>query len=810
MLKPLTTITGIPLQGGVNTRINKALLPFGAFSAAQNVRGKHPGFRKRPGQIKLHDTADSTNEVLSLYQFRKTRIDEKKFYAQMSDGDILEATNAPPTVATAAVFGSEVYSGSASQKPGSWSTLNDILFHSNGVDQHQVCAGDDNYPLAVYKFSDDAEVTTVPVYGTDMTTEAIDGLTSTAVILDSLSTYAAATYECIFICTPVPAQKLTWTVSLPNGTNSVGTLNYRKSDGTWADTSETDNTITTGKTLAKTGTMTWSAPSDEVPHYMFGITGYWYQWEVSVALDAEVEVTKITYGSDFNSLTNVWSGDIEYAVEAQYYDGTTYKVFDAAAVEIDDMAITTDKVYFATAEPIMGIYIDVGNKPNTTASTALGDVKFSIGTDTWTALTDTVDGTNGLKNSGWITWTKPTADPQPTQFQTSQFQAYWYYFDIDTAVMSDDVIFSIQTMPYYDIDEIGEGQCSAAWKDRMAYAFTRDNYVFISGANRPNNLNGFDFGILQAGDGRNNKPVAMRKFHNELMVFQEEKGAEGGCITLFQGYSPSTFGKLLVSDKIGTMNNKSVAVVDGVLTSTATDEKIKTLAFTLSRYGIAATDGITVSIISDDIQNYFDPTKTECIRKGYEDKMWLAYDSAFNVIRVGLVSGATATKPNIFPVFDLIDKSWSFDDIEQELSCLVEVEGDSNLNVLQIGGGIDDGFIYLLNNGTNDVAAAIDSYITQELNLNGQYVQLNMVAIRALAVAASAGDITVSFFSNGITGSTKTLTMAPEVTSQLVRRHLFPINIQDQNISIKIQNNAASKEMELLDVGLKTSVYEGR
>jgi len=89
----------------------------------------------------------------------------------------------------------------------------------------------------------------------------------------------------------------------------------------------------------------------------------------------------------------------------------------------------------------------------------------------------------------------------------------------------------------------------------------------------------------------------MRKFHNELMVWQEEKGVEGGCITLFQGYDPAHFGKLLLSSKVGAMNAKCAVVVDGVMTATATDEKIKTIAFCLSRYGVCATDGTVVSVI---------------------------------------------------------------------------------------------------------------------------------------------------------------------------------------------------------------------
>jgi len=890
MLTPYTEISAIPLSGGCITRHHKALLPFGSFSDMKNLRGEHPSFRKRPGQIKLHTTADSTNEVLSLYQFRKERISEKHFLAQMSDGVVMDATSAPPTVTTG-VFGSDVFTGSTGQIAGSWSTIDDILIHSNGVDQHQTYTGTANYVSAVIVFAGSAAPANVPVEGTDYTIQATDGLTSTVVVLDSLNTYG--NNECIFICTPVPATSITFTVSADNDTDSVATMYYRKSNNSWTQLTNgthgwVDGTIDDGETLAVTGSMAWTTqPSDEIPMYMYGQVGFWYQIRVSIQLDSNVELTKITFGSGFQNIVNTWDGVIPYAIEAMFYDqsSTAYLTYATGSITLSDMVRESgndsddrDRLYFSTADPIQGIYVDVGATPNTATSTFHVKVWTGAG---WTEVSSLSDGTNGFANSGWITWARNTS-AEPTQFQSSQWYAYWYYLYIEdsTADFSSSVVVSIQVMPYFDIEEIGKGYCNAAWKDRAAYTFTLfPNFIYVSAVGLPTSLNGTDYGILRAGDGRTNKTAAMRKFHNELLVFQEEKGVEGGTITLFQGYSPDTFGKLLISSKVGTMNNKSVAVVDGVLTATKTDERIKTLCFALSRYGVIATDGLTVSIISDDIQNYFDPTKSEYIRRGYESKMWLAHDSAFNVLRIGLVTstsrstgtttstssnklvdteGAFTTdgtavgdtvknttdstsasvtaidsasilsidsdimtsseaysivpgKPNVFPVFDLTGKTWSFDTPAQELSCMTEVEADSgDITVLQAGGGIDDGFVYLLNNSTNDVSTAIDSFFIMELNARGEYIQLIEMLLRAEAVAASAGDITVAFTRNTISAGSKTLSMSPEITNQTIKRHRFELNIDDQNISIKVQNATASKEMRLLDMGLKTQIYKER
>ena len=892
MLENYTKIAAVPLRGGCITSIHKSLLPFGGMSEKQNIRDVHPGFRKRPGQIKLNSTADGVNSAMTLYPFRKRRIDESHFFAQMSDGDILEATNAPPVVTTG-VFGSEVFDGSTGQIPAAWGNLGDILIYSNGVDQHKLYAGTANYVDAFIVHKGSAAPPNVPTVGEDYSTEVSDGLTTTSAILDSLNTLAA--FHCVFICTPIPANRLTWTMAAANATAAVGTLSYRKNDNTWADTTETDGTISAGATLGQSGSMTWTPPADEIPCYMYGISGYWYQWKTATQLDAEVEVSKVTYGSAFQDLVNVWDGMIPYAIEAVHYDKSAeiYSNYATGYIDIGSMEFETgagnddkDRLYFNSSDPIMGIYVDVGATPNTVAASTVYGIKAWTGA-AFTTVGTITDGTNGLQNSGWITWPRLTTI-QPTQFQTSQWYSYWYYFWIGAASLSADTAISILTMPYFDVEEFGRGQCNCIWKDRPIFSFTLyPNYIYAGAAGKPCSLNGTDYGILMAGDGRRNKVTAMRKFHNELVVFQEERGFEGGCVTLFQGYTPTTFGKLLISDRIGTMNDKSVAVVDGVMTSTRTEEKVKDLIFFLSRYGVCATDGLSISIISDDIQNYFDPTQAECIRRGCEDKMWLSYDSAFNIIRIGLVSGisiqtATATSTsaskladtagafttkktvsghpithtiaigdtvynttdgtsalitaidsatalsldtdimtsgegyeiysancNLFPVFDLIDKSWGFDVIAQNLSCATEVEaGSGNATVIQVGGGAGDGFVYRLNTTTNDISTAVDSFVTMELNSNGEYVQLDEMLLRMKAQAA--GDVTLTLSKNSVQAATKTLSMIQELTGQTIRRHRFNLNLCDQNITVKIQHNTASQECELLDVGFKTELFKDR
>lgn len=793
--KALHPLQSIPFSGGAKTALEAGQLEAGEYSWIQNLRQTHPGMVKRQGQAALHTTADSTNKVLSLYGFSKGRRTENHLLAQMSDGDILDATALPPTVTTG-VFGTEIFSGSAGQKPGSWANILDMLIHSNGVDQHQLWPGTLAYvgKFVVYKSAN--ALPDVPGIGEDYSDEVSDGIAANVGTLGTIGTNATDAL-CVFC--PVVPNTLKFTMSAAvNAAAATMTVSYW--NGAWTALTKTDNTAVAGATLAQTGTVTWTAPTDALPYYMYGRCGYWLKITFSAALTANTAVAECEYTAAMQSLTNTWNGVLMDAIEAQVYisASTAYKTYGGAAIMVGDLT-SADAVYFATTDPIEAVFIDVGQIPNLTASTTINTFSYWNGT-AWVSVGSYTDGTSGLKQSGWVRIPRNTVT-QPLNFNNANVYMYWYKITFDKTLTTGMSIW-IQYRPWFNISELGIGQCCASWKGRAVYSFDRwPDYVYIAAQNNPTGLNGTDYGIIQVGDGRAHKIVAMRKFHNELMVWQEEKGEEGGCLTLLEGYSPVTYGKLILSSRLGAMNAKSVAVVDGVLTSTATDEVIKTLAFALSRYGVYVSDGLTCSLISDDIANYFDPTQTECIRRGYEDQMWLAYDSAYNVIRIGLVSGSSATLPNVFPVFDLTSKTWSFDTPAQELSCAIEMgAGSGNIPVVQVGGGIDDGLVYLLNTGTNDVATAIDAYATLEINMKGAMFLLREMMTRCKVQAA--GDLTLTFYRNTVSQATKTLSMTAEKTNDTMRRHLFNLNIEGDHVSIKFQHATASQSMHLYDFAI--------
>ncbi len=255
----------------------------------------------------------------------------------------------------------------------------------------------------------------------------------------------------------------------------------------------------------------------------------------------------------------------------------------------------------------------------------------------------------------------------------------------------------------------------------------------------------------------------MKRFYNELLVWQEEKGKDGGCLTLIEGYSPASFGKRVLSTVLGTFSAKSAVVVEnvpvGASLSVSNDGSlvqasgIKTVAIFLSRSGVYLTDGKNITNISGKIHNHFDPNDADCIRRGYEKEHWIEHDSKYKVVRVGLVTGTSATTPNTYLVYDYFSGDWSYDSLASNMSACAEVESSSgNYPIVQIMGGSATGLIYLSNSGTSDNSTAIDAYVKMEIDGRGHRVHLEEITLRV------SGSCTLTPYHDGTANAAITIT----------------------------------------------------
>jgi len=590
----------------------------------------------------------------------------------------------------------------------------------------------------------------------------------------------------------------------------VGTANFAM--GTWSpavllvDNIDVDSAPPSSEaTHGQDGTISFTMPTDIKPTYMFAKTGYWYRFSLASGdLDSEVELASITYEGDMLRIHNVFDDVPASAIEAYFedYSAGTTSFYSAAAITLDEMT-STDKLYFNFLFPVEAIYIDVGNTPNETASTAI-TLKYWDG-DSFASVSTMYDGTSGLKQSGWITFARPSM--QPSIFKSGSYYSYWFELTVDKT-MSADMVIMIEGVPFFDFNDFGKAIALCAWKNRMVYSFDKvPGYVLITADGAPFALNGSDLAIRDVGDGRANKVVAIRRFYNDIMVWQEEKGKDGGCLTMIQGYNPQNFGKLLLSSRYGTFSSKSVVVVDDCpyyekdREGDARFMGSRTLAFWISREGVFMSNGKTVTGISQDkIRPYFDPASSSCIRRGYENAHWIEYDSRHQGLRIGLVTGTSATKPNTFLFYDIASAAWMTDSLAQPFSCIAEIEADSgDVPVIQVAGGAGDGFIYQTNYGTADVSSAIDSYATMEVSAQNAIVELLELVLRCRV--QSSGSVEITPYINGIEQTPRSVLMTALVATDGMRRNRIGMDLKGEHLSFRFRNATLNESMVLYDVG---------
>jgi hypothetical protein len=462
-----------------------------------------------------------------------------------------------------------------------------------------------------------------------------------------------------------------------------------------------------------------------------------------------------------------------------------------------------DYLYINSPDRLFGIYLGIGGTPNTTASSLIDQIALWDGEDWDSVYTDGTgldDGTAGGANSGFVTWPR-NSNQKKLNFNSSQYHSYWYRIRFDKT-LSANLVWSILTLPYFDINEIYPVmQAACAWDNRIWYSFN-DNMLYGTDIRKPITLNGDNLVLIEAAKHSKNRAICMRRFYQFMLVWGEEKGEEGGYFSIIQpGTSSDKYDSQIISERIGIMNNKcAVTLEDANMGDLNTERPVMKGVYFLSRTGVYKSDGGFLKNISGPINNHFDPTRAECVRRGFEKEHFLSWDSTYGVIRLGLVSGSSATVPNKFFIFDTVSDTWHEDVLGQALSSVVEVDGaGGSISVLQYGGG-QDGYVYRLNTTDNDVSTEIDKSLKIELDGEGHVLRLKEIVL--VMKAQAAGDVIVDIYRKGKSSPefTKTLTMINASADYKGHRFLTG-DVKGDHLTVRIRNAVAGQPVYLLEYG---------
>ena len=264
---------------------------------------------------------------------------------------------------------------------------------------------------------------------------------------------------------------------------------------------------------------------------------------------------------------------------------------------------TDDFIYVKGIEPLGGFGFAVVPDYTQSAAAKVDSVEVWTGV-AWTAgggiVDETLDvaGDSSFAQTGIIWFNAAAVTAKRRTFDWDSIPGYWYRLGVSAAFTGTDIrVFMMSTTMFPAVLSAVMGVIE--FKNRL---FTwgdpeYPNRLRYSSNGRGDCFSGRDSGYTDAFGDMEPITCALR-FHNELLVWKENS------VWLLEGYSPQTFGKLLLADTIGLASPKSAQVIETGYPAMKTDEPLS-IAIWQDTDGIYVLDGRKPKKISGPIDHYF-------------------------------------------------------------------------------------------------------------------------------------------------------------------------------------------------------------
>lgn len=734
------TIRQDDFSGGVNWVTTPPKMKENELADARNVRLVDKNtLTQRYGYTKYNSsTIGASLEVRAIIQFEGY---DGTFLpiCQVSDDKIYKGDTAFPGTTTSwtAAITQTASSGVASMD-AQWGKL--VI--CNNVDDPLVWEGTYGKPAGCKKTVDNAATYQ------DWYIEAVDKDTGTHVPLDALDT--AANGDWLLIGSWVPKLtgfRLTIDTTNKNTVASVMAVEYWTGSAWSAVSGLTDgtrDTATLTKTLNQTGNVTFTEATTTL-QIIDGKPLYWWRVSVDTVLTAmTVDVQTIALIYNMQAMQNIESGltfkpagFLTTSDASTTLTDFTKEVTDdslSTIASVGALTITTGAMYVESAKKFRGIHVQMDTTNINTNAVTLS-AKYWDG-DSWETLTIS-DGTSAnsktLAQSGYITWTWPTAFTRRRLSVDDIAPTYIVQLLFSAALSTTVEIAEVECLEY--VDKMRPHKLCIYHKNRLFLANRADtpNFLYYSAAFGPEIFNGDDSGYIGLPSGH--AITAVCRFFNELFVATADE------IYLLEGSTPTTFGLLKVNTGgVGVVAPQSVVAVGKFI-------------YFMHSTGFYRFDGLGVTNLNlAKCPHFFDANdSTNFIPASRWPYVQARFDRIHNSIEWTVSRGSSQTTNNFVCIFDIANESWFFDDVVA--ASFARVVGSSNEDLIYHGGYT--GFVYRDQYGTTDATVAISSYIVTRgyTSAMAKGEKLVLRGLKALFDAESATSMTVTYGMSGTPAS---------------------------------------------------------
>jgi hypothetical protein len=536
------------------------------------------------------------------------------------------------------------------------------------------------------------------------------------------------------------------------------------------------------------------------PKFKSKTYAYWYRF-VFTGISATTSVYYVTVDAPFQKIVDLWDGNPRTITSAfSFFDGVFYDVTthllkqDFAGVSDQVCTIVlnsfspSDYFLLGFAERMTAIeFIMPTLWTNVTASVM--SIYYWDGT-TWVAVTGLIDNTStsgiSFSKSGIACWDSPNPE---SEFKSSHDnKEFWYYYKVQFSVefdrREDYKVLLDQVIGIPAQKSIHGYSYPVLWQNRIwllndnsknkngAICSSQDTVCVFNGddAFSPDDpiLFGNDDEIVAGATLYTRFGPGI--FDNLIVLKRKE-------IWLVDGTNPSDYKKYRIADSFG-------CVAPGTLKSCQlgyeiTPGLVKHVLIWQSDNAMVLFDGNSVVPISEDISNYFDKTKAECIPDSMKANSEGFYDPFNYEYHWLFASGAGQTTLNKEFVYDLLKKK------------MFEVDRGTG-NYLQMGffakdsigntysfGGLDTGYIERLEFGTTfDNTNIISTLRIGDIPLGGWQYKSEIRHLKHIAVSKSTttNSVTLTHYGDSGTVSSKTISHAVKNTIQSTVQKVEGVN----------------------------------
>ena len=563
-------------------------------------------------------------------------------------------------------------------------------------------------------------------------------------------------------------------------TNVATQAGYYWSGSAWTSVgSPTDGTILTAtKTMTKTGSLSFaSTVSTAKPKVIDNQYLYWYQIVFS-GISAGVTVSYCTLNVPFQSFIDLWDGTPR-GVQAYFPNATGAYRDETTNVFTKDYNEDGKTTYSSLNNMLTTMHIVIGFAERATAiefgivpnggniNPAVMTISYWSGS-AWVSVGAIEDKTSvggvSFAQPGWVSWNPPTEVEESVKSIISS--PPWYFYKVQfnaalSALVRMDYVFSIpvqQTIrPYSFI-------CN--WQNRpvlISEVAGQKNRIMIGGFGSSCVFNGQN-SLMIDKLGNNSAATAAGalftrytgSFYDTLLICKKDE------VWVLDGTDVQNYHLYKVSDIYGCVAPETFKVFP--VSYSMAPGIARHVAIWQSAVGIVMFDGNTLGRIDDDIHNYFDLTKPECISSTLLNKSIAWTDEREAEYCWSFASGSSATGLNTELHYSVMKKGWyKVDRVTANNSVQCGIPVHDTLGGAYTYGGLSTGYLERLEYGNTFDLSDITSTFKIKDSSVGWIQEFEERWVKLIAKAKSGSTATAiltAFLDGNLTAENKTLSLS--------------------------------------------------